>query len=112
MTIKWLPGFMIAAAAVVALLFATAVFAQGFGGLSGLLGGSKSSGHRSSNAVTVDRGAPPYMGTFTGTQTTSSGSNEVNTKVACYPAHDPAFAQTTTFLCYEASASAPATGTE
>jgi hypothetical protein len=80
--------------------------AQGFSGLSQLLSGgsgrARNSGQSSATAVTVQRGVAPYTGTFTGKQTTSSGSDALSTHFACYPAHDPDFAQTKTFLCYAA----------
>ncbi|HJU12457.1 MAG TPA: hypothetical protein VJ728_16355 [Candidatus Binataceae bacterium] len=102
------------AAAVVAVVFffASAGFlnAQGFGALSQLLGGgafqrSHSSG-QSGTAVTVQRGAAPYTGEFNGEERTNSGPQSFNSRFLCYPAHDPAFAQTETFVCYAAQTSA------
>jgi hypothetical protein len=83
---------------------------QGFGGLSQLLGGgrfqhSQSSG-QSGTSVTVERRAAPYMGEFTGKETTSDGPRSLRSRFACYPARDPAFAQTETFVCYAAETSA------
>src|SRR6516164_8409373 len=81
--------------------------AQGLDGLSQLLHGfqqSHSSG-RSGTAVTVERGAAPYMGEFIRTETTTSGTHTLSSRVACYPARDPAFTQTETFVCYTAQSS-------
>jgi hypothetical protein len=82
---------------------------QGFGGLSQLFGGGGSRHSRSSaqsgTAVTVQRGAAPYTGEFTGKETTSSGFHSLSSRFACYPAHDPVFAQTETFVCYAAQTS-------
>jgi hypothetical protein len=83
---------------------------QGFGGLSQFLGGG-GSGHshsadQSGTAVTVQRAAAPYTGEFTGKEATSSGIRSFNSRFACYPAHDPVFAQTETFVCYAAEPSA------
>ena len=102
-------------AAVTGLMFSLAICgasnAQGFSDFTKFLGGGSGSGHaQNSNqpdaAVNVQRSAPPFMGTFSGKQTTGAGTDEVNTKVACYPAEDPAFEQTRTFVCYAADSSA------
>jgi len=82
--------------------------AQGFGDFSKLLGGGSGHSHNSNQSaasVTVQRGAAPYTGTFNGKQITSSGTDDLSTKFACYPARDPAFAQTKTFVCYAAQSS-------
>jgi hypothetical protein len=83
---------------------------QGFGGLSQLFGngGSRHSGSsdQSGTAVTVQRGAAPYTGDFSGKEATSSGFHSFSSRFACYPAHDPVFAQTETFVCYAAQTSA------
>jgi len=70
--------------------------------LGGGLGDARNSNESSAPPVTVHRGAPPYSGTFTGRQSASSGTDNLRTEFACYPAHDPDFAQTKTFLCYAA----------
>jgi hypothetical protein len=126
--ITW-PGRMAAAVAIV-LFFSSAglLQAQGLGGLSQLLGGGGSqqgqgagglsqllggggsrhsqSSDQSGTAVTVERGAAPYMGEFTGKETTSTGAHGFSSRFACYPAHDPVFAQTETFMCYSDQGSA------
>jgi hypothetical protein len=79
--------------------------AQSFGDLSKLLGGDSGHSHNSNQSVasvTVQRGDAPYMGTFNGKQTTSSGSDDLSTRFACYPARAPAFSETKTFVCYAA----------
>jgi hypothetical protein len=78
---------------------------QGLGGLSQLFGGGSGFRHspgsdQSGAAVTVQRGAAPYTGEFTGKEATSSGFHSYNGRFTCYPAHDPIFAQTETFVCY------------
>jgi hypothetical protein len=82
--------------------------AQGIDGLSQLLGGglglpglSGNSG-QSSAPVTVQRNAPPYTGMFSGKETSGSETKSLDAKFQCYPAHDPAFDQTDTFVCYAA----------
>lgn len=112
MSIRCLKKFAAAAVAslVVCLLALSSVSsAQGFSGLSQLLGGggfgrgrNSSQATTNATAVTVERGAAPYTGRFTGKQTTNSGTDAVSTQFACYPAHDPDFAQTKAFLCYAA----------
>jgi hypothetical protein len=83
---------------------------QGFGGLSQLfgVGGSRysRSSDQSGSAVTVQRGAAPYTGEFTGKEATSSGFHSFSSRFTCYPARDPVFAQTETFVCYSAQTSA------
>jgi hypothetical protein len=83
---------------------------QGFGGLSQLLGVGGSQHSRSSDqsgtAVTVQRGAAPYTGDFSGKEATSSGFHSFSSRFTCYPARDPVFAQTETFVCYAAQTSA------
>jgi hypothetical protein len=81
--------------------------AQGIDGLSQLLGGVGLGGGGGnsgpSNApIAVQRNAPPYTGMFTGKTTTGSEVKSLDAKFACYPAHDPAFDQTDTFVCYAA----------
>ena len=103
----WLKGFAAATAVILALCFmlSGSSLAQGIGGLGELLGGGSKhsrSSSQSASTVTVDRGAAPFTGTFTGKQTTSSGTNDLNSRFACFPARDPAFAQTKTFVCYAA----------
>jgi hypothetical protein len=68
------------------------------GGLGGLTGNSG----QSNAAITVQRNAPPYAGTFSGKESTASETKSLDAKFACYPAHDPAFDQTDTFVCYAA----------
>jgi hypothetical protein len=109
MSIKWSKRFAVAimAGLVVCLLALSGVSAaQDLSGLSQLLGGglghARSPSESAATPVTVQRGAPPYTGTFTGRQATSSGTDNLRTEFACYPAHDPDFAQTKTFLCYAA----------
>jgi hypothetical protein len=109
MNMRWLKRFAAAAMAtlVVCLIGLPGVSsAQGFGGLSQLLNGgsgrTRNSSQSSATAVTVQRGAAPYTGTFNGKQTTNSGTDALSAHFACYPAHDPDFAQTKTFLCYAA----------
>jgi hypothetical protein len=78
--------------------------AQGIDGLSQLLGGfgpSRNSGQPSA-PVTVERNAPPYTGMFSGKETSGAETKSLDAKFACYPAHDPAFDQTDTFVCYAA----------
>ncbi len=79
---------------------------QGLGGLSQLLhgGGFKQSQDRgqSGNAVTVDRGATPYTGEFTAEEAASAGAPGFSGRFVCYPARDPIFVQTETFVCYAA----------
>src|SRR5215472_10609049 len=80
--------------------------AQGLGGLSQLFGGGAGgfqhspSSDQSGTAVTVQRGAAPYTGEFTRKEATGSGFHSYNSRFTCYPAHDPIFAQTETFVCY------------
>jgi|ERR1700722_4961128 len=79
--------------------------AQGIDGVSQLLGGLGLSGGNSgkSNApVTVERNAPPYTGMFSGKETTGSETKSLDAKFQCYPANDPAFDKTDTFVCYAA----------
>ena len=78
--------------------------AQGIDGVSQLLGGlglSNNSGQANA-PITVQRNTPPYTGMFTGKETTGSETKSLDAKFACYPAHDPAFDQTDTFICYAA----------
>src|SRR5882757_1327414 len=78
--------------------------AQGIDGVSQLLGGlglSNNSG-QSSAPITVQRSTAPYTGMFSGKETTGSETKSLDAKLACYPAHDPAFDQTDTFICYAA----------
>lgn len=81
--------------------------AQTMDGLSQLLGGlGLSHNAPQSNAagpVTVQRDAPPFKGTFSGKETTGAETKSLDAKFACYPAHDPAFDQTDTFVCYAAA---------
>jgi hypothetical protein len=78
--------------------------AQGIDGVSQLLGGLGLSGNSAqSNApVTVQRNTSPYTGTFSGKETTGSETKSLDAKFACYPAHDPAFDKSDTFVCYAA----------
>jgi hypothetical protein len=81
--------------------------AQGFDGISQLLGGAGLGGltgnsGQSNAPITVQRNAPPYTGTFSGKESTASVTKSLDAKFACYPAHDPAFDQTETFICYAA----------
>ena len=73
----------------------------GGGGLGGLTGNSGNSG-QSNAPVAVQRNTPPYTGMFSGKTTTGSETKSLDAKFACYPAHDPAFNQTDTFVCYAA----------
>lgn len=54
------------------------------------------------NAVTVERNVAPFVGKFAGKQKAPSYEGDLNAQFACYPAHDAALAQTTTFVCYTA----------
>jgi hypothetical protein len=97
----------VAGAVIVVAFFASAdvLHAQGLGSLAQLLGGGSQhsrSSSQSGSAVTVERNAAPYMGEFSGRVTTSSGAHSFNSRFACYPAQDPIFAQTETFVCYAA----------
>ena len=79
-------------------------WAQGLSGLSKLLGGNPGqtrNSSRSDTALTVERNATPYVGSFDGTQNDKSQSR-LHAEFACYPAHDPALAQTRAFVCYTA----------
>ncbi len=88
--------------------------AQGVDGLTQLLGGlglpgisgqsnAPAGNSGQSNApITVQRNAPPYTGMFSGKESTGSETKSLDAKLACYPAHDPAFDQTDTFICYAA----------
>jgi hypothetical protein len=78
--------------------------AQGIDGVSQLLGGLGLSGNsaQSNGPVTVQRNTPPYTGTFSGKETTGSETKSLDAKFACYPAHDPAFDKSDTFVCYAA----------
>jgi hypothetical protein len=67
-------------------------------GLPGLSGNSG----QSSAPVTVERNSAPYTGTFSGKETTGSETKSLDAKLQCYPAHDPAFDKTDTFVCYAA----------
>jgi hypothetical protein len=78
--------------------------AQAMDGISQLLGGGLLP-HTSAPAsapVTVDRSAQPYKGSFSGKEATGAETKSLDAKFACYPAHDPAFDQTDTFVCYAA----------
>jgi hypothetical protein len=78
--------------------------AQGIDGISQLLGGV-GLGHNSGQpaaTITVERNAPPYAGMFSGKETAGSETKSLEAKFQCYPAHDPAFDQTDTFVCYAA----------
>ena len=78
--------------------------AQGFSGLSQLLGGGSTHSRNSSQsngAVTVERNSAPYLGSFDGKQKKGSGA-DLNTEFACYPAHDSALPNTNAFVCYTA----------
>ena len=80
--------------------------AQGIDGLSQLLGGGlgglTGNSGQSAAPITVQRNTPPYTGMFSGKETTGSETKSLDAKFACYPAHDPAFDQTDTFVCYAA----------
>jgi hypothetical protein len=97
----------VGAAALILLCLALpgASCAQGIDGLSQLLGGglgfSRNAG-QSGAPVTVERNAQPYKGTFSGKETAGAETKSLDAKFACYPAHDPAFDQTDTFVCYAA----------
>jgi len=83
-------------------------FAQNLGGLSQFLGGGQkhsSSSSKSSNAVTVQRDATPYIGTFDGKQKEGGANLSLSAEFACYPAHDSALPQSNTFVCYTAGTS-------
>ena len=124
MSVSW-PGSLAAAGAIV-LFFSSAglLQAQGLGGLSQLLGGNGSQqgqgfgglsqllggggpkysrgSDQSGGAVAVERDATPYTGEFTGNETTHTRTQAFRSRFVCYPAHDPVFAQTETFVCYAA----------
>jgi hypothetical protein len=72
--------------------------------VSQLLGGLGLSGNsgQSSAGVTVQRNSPPYTGIFSGKETTGAETKSLDAKFQCYPARDPAFDQTDTFVCYAA----------
>jgi hypothetical protein len=80
----------------------------GGGGLSQLFGGSGGGGsggegrHQSSNGseISVDRGAPPYTGKFTGQQDSQGVQSTITAQFACYPAHDADIPQSNAFICY------------
>jgi hypothetical protein len=76
-------------------------------GISQLLGGGLLGGRnpaQQSNApITVERSSAPYTGTFSGKESTAAETKSLDAKFACYPAHDPAFDQTDTFVCYAAA---------
>jgi hypothetical protein len=116
-------GLRIAIAMVLApLVLCAPASAQGLSSLTNLLGGGSShSGHSSSSGqsnsgVTVQRNAPPYVGSFSGQRTqtaqatdsgASSGTGQtapasLSAQFACYPARDSALPQTKTFVCYSA----------
>jgi hypothetical protein len=80
--------------------------AQALDGLSQLLGGGLLGGHnsaqQSSAPIIVERNSAPYTGTFSGKESTASETKSLDAKFACYPAHDPAFDKTDTFICYAA----------
>jgi hypothetical protein len=82
--------------------------AQGFDGLSQLLGGLGIGGGNPGNSgqsnapITVQRNAAPYTGMFSGKESTGSETKSLDARLTCYPAHDPAFDQTDTFVCYAA----------
>jgi hypothetical protein len=81
-------------------------FAQGLSSLTQMFGGSKHSQSSESNPGVVEkRSAMPYIGKFNGVQHEADGA-ELSAKFACYPAHDPALPQNTTFVCYSAKESA------
>lgn len=108
----------VAIATIMFLALTAPSFAQGFD-LSQLLGGAggggssphhQGSSNQSNGDVTVQRGAAPITGTFTGKQAGDSGTQNINSQFACYPAHDPVFAQTETFICYAANGAAESGG--
>jgi len=70
----------------------------GGAGLGGLTGNSG----QQNSPITVQRNVAPYTGTFSGKESTASETKSLDAKFACYPAHDPAFDQTDTFICYAA----------
>ncbi len=79
--------------------------AQGFSGLSKLLGGGSThtgNSSQSNAAVTLQRDAAPYEGNFNGKQNEGSKNDDLRAQFACYPAHDPALPQTKAFVCYSA----------
>jgi len=96
--------FVSAAIFLACLLVPGSSRAQGIDGVSQLLGGlGLSNNSAQSNApISVQRNAPAYTGTFSGRETTGSETKSLDAKFACYPAHDPAFDQTDTFVCYAA----------
>ncbi len=79
---------------------------QGLGGLSQLLRGrglEESQGRgQSGNGVTVERGATPYTGEFTAEEASGARAPGFSSRFVCYPARDPIFVQTETFVCYAA----------
>lgn len=85
--------------------------AQGLGSLSQLFGGhsnSQSSGH-SGGSIVVQRQTPPFIGTFHGQQKVAP-DEMIQTKFACYPAHDAALPNNQAFICYMPAA--PSASTE
>jgi hypothetical protein len=85
-------------------------FAQGLSGLSQFFGGnnnqqqhSHSSGS-SNTAVSVQRDAEPYVGTFEGKQKEPGANLDLNAHFVCYPGHDAALPQSNIYVCYMAGA--------
>jgi hypothetical protein len=80
--------------------------AQGIDGLSQLLGGvglgRNSNSGQPAATITVERNAPPYAGMFSGKETAGSETKSLEAKFQCFPAHDTAFDQTDTYVCYAA----------
>jgi len=74
----------------------------GIPGISGQSNSPQGNSAQSNAAITVERNAPPYTGTFSGKESTGSETKSLDAKLACYPAHDPAFDQADTFICYAA----------
>ena len=76
------------------------------GGLSQLFGGGgggqrhQRSQQSDGSGISVDRGAPPYTGKFTGKQDTEGMQSSITADFACYPAHDADIPQTNAFVCY------------
>ena len=83
-------------------------FAQNFGGLPQFLGGGQKQSHSSSasgGAVSVQRDATPYIGTFDGKQKEGGANLSLSAQFACYPAHDSALPQSNTYVCYTSGGS-------
>jgi hypothetical protein len=93
-------------------------FAQGFdlgqllGGGGGGGGGQRHQQQQGSqgSGVSVDRGAAPYTGKFSGKQDSEGMQSSITAEFACYPAHDSDIPQANAFVCYAGGAGGPPSG--